>query len=366
MVLSCALFIGLLCNSLGRAASAQGVNYTTTVIADGLKHPWSIAFVPDGSLLITERGGNLRRFSDGKLSEPIAGLPPIYADSQGGLFDVVLHPDYSTNGWVYLSFAHGSPERNATRVVRARLEGNRLVDMETVFTARPFKDTPVHYGARFTFLADNSLVVGVGDGFDYREQAQALDSHLGKFIRVHDDGSVPTDNPFVDIDGALPEIYSYGHRNQQAIVYDQAKNVLWAHEHGPAGGDEINLLIAGSNYGWPLVTNGRDYSGAAITPFKQLEGTMAPSWDWTPSIAPGGMTLVQGTLFDGWQGNLLVAALKSRNVIRLDVTGNTVTQVETLFATLGARIRDIREAPDGALYLLTDDATNGQVIRITP
>ncbi len=356
--------MSLLCYSLNRTASAQSKGYRSSVVVDGLSHPWSIAFLPDGSSLITERQGNLRRLNDGKLSEPLAGLPPVYANSQGGLFDVVLHPNHADNGWIYLSFAHGSPDQNAIRVVRAQLAGNQLIDMETVFTAQPFKDTPVHYGARFTFLPDNSLVLGVGDGFDYREQAQALDSHLGKFIRVNDDGSIPDNNPFLDNPDALPEIYTLGHRNQQAIVYDADQQRLWAHEHGPAGGDEINLLVPGANYGWPLATNGRDYSGAAVTPFRQLAGTLPPAWDWTPSIAPGGMALITSDRFAPWQGSLLVAALKARHVVRLAVEGNTVTEVETLFAEFGARIRDIREAPDGTLYLLTDDATNGQVIRI--
>lgn len=365
-MLCCCLGIGLLCNTSSRTASAQDSGYTSTVVADGLSHPWSIAFLPDGSSLVTERPGTLRRIINGQLSAPLDGLPPVYANSQGGLFDVVLHPDFANNHWIYLSFAHGSPDKNAVRIVRARLQGMQLSDMQIVFTAEPFKDTPVHYGARFTFLPDNSLVLGVGDGFDYREQAQTLDSHLGKFIRVNDDGSIPDDNPFLDTLGALPEIYSIGHRNQQAIVYDSIQQMLWAHEHGPAGGDEINLLVPGANYGWPLVTNGRDYSGAAITPFKQLAGMVEPAWDWTPSIAPAGMTLVTSDIFGEWQGNLLVAALKSRNVVRLKITGNSITEMETLFTKFGARIRDVREAPDGALYLLTDHATNGRVIRIDP
>lgn len=365
MVMCCCLGIYLLCYTSERTASAQGIRYTSTVVADGLSHPWSIAFLPDGSSLITERTGTLRKLSNGRISEPLIGLPQVYADSQGGLFDVVLHPDFADNRWIYLSYAYGSTDSNAVRIVRARLDGMQLSEMETVFTAQPFKDTPVHYGARFTFLPDNTLVLGVGDGFDYREQSQTLDNHLGKFIRVNDDGSIPDDNPFLDNPDALPEIYSIGHRNQQAIVYDNILQKLWVHEHGPAGGDEINLLTPGTNYGWPLVTNGRDYSGAAITPFRKLKGMVNPSWDWTPSIAPAGMTLVSSDRFGHWQGNLLVAALKSRSVIRMSVQGDTVRQEELLFKEFGARIRDVREAPDGgALYLLTDDATNGQVIMI--
>ncbi|MFK8083123.1 MAG: PQQ-dependent sugar dehydrogenase [Granulosicoccus sp.] len=345
---------------------SPSVNYSSTVVADGLANPWSIAFLPDQSLLITERAGTLRRFNENGLSDPIAGLPPVYANSQGGLFDVVLHPDFEDNGWIYLSLAHGNPDANATRVIRARLINSQLVDMETVFTAIPYKDTPVHYGARFTFLPDRSLVLGVGDGFDFREQAQALDSHLGKFIRVLDDGSIPKDNPFIDNSAALPEIYSLGHRNQQAIVYDAIREKLWAHEHGPAGGDEINELKAGTNYGWPLATRGRDYSGAAISPYQDLDGTAAPDWNWTPSIAPAGMTLITHDRFTQWQGDLLVAALKSRDVRRMRLVDDTLQEVETLFSEFKARLRDIRQSPDGTLYLLTDHATNGQIIRIEP
>lgn len=370
--------LGILCITAGQAASAQaqvapdpaddppGANYASTLVATGLSHPWSIAFLPDESLLITERTGKLRRLNEGKLSDPIVGLPAVYANSQGGLFDVVLHPDYDDNGWVYLSFAYGTPDANATRLVRARLDDNQLVDVETVFTAKPFKDTPVHYGARFTFLPDRSLVLGVGDGFDYREHAQALDSHLGKFIRILDDGSIPGDNPFIDNPDVLPEIYSFGHRNQQGIVYDSEQQKLWAHEHGPAGGDEINQLTAGGNFGWPLATRGRDYSGAAISPYQELDGTVAPHWNWTPSIAPAGMVIVTNNRFAHWKGNLLVAALKSRDVRRIRIDGDSIKEVETLFSEFGARLRDIREAPDGSLYLLTDHATNGQIIRIEP
>ena len=317
-------------------------------------------------MLITERSGQLRKLSNGQLSKPIKGVPPVYADSQGGLFDVVLHPDFEKNGWIYLSLAHGEPKANAVRLVRARLQGDQLTDLEILFTAKPYKDTPVHYGARFSFLPDHSLMLAVGDGFDYREQAQALDNHLGKFIRLHADGSVPTDNPFVDHANALPEIYSFGHRNQQAVVYDNTRQILWAHEHGPAGGDEINELVKGGNYGWPLATHGRDYSGAAISPFEELEGTIPPRWDWTPSIAPSGMTIVSSQRFRAWQGDLLVAALKSREVRRMQIKDDTVVEVEVLFAEFGARLRDIREGPDGALYLLTDHGGKGQVIRIEP
>lgn len=370
--------VALLCSTAAHTASAQSgstvtssgnsasINYNSRVLAQGLSHPWSLAFLPDGSMLITERPGRLRRLSQGKLSEPITGVPAVLAKSQGGLFDVVLHPDYDVNGWIYLSLAHGHASANATRLVRARLDGDQLVETETLFTATPLKDTTVHYGARFSFLPDHTLVLSVGDGFDFREQAQALDNHLGKFIRIRDDGSIPEDNPFTDNPDALSEIYSYGHRNQQAIVYDHKRQALWAHEHGPAGGDEVNKLIAGTNYGWPLATMGRDYSGAAISPYQELPGMASPQWDWTPSIAPGGMTIIAGEQFSHWQGDLLVAALKSRDVRRMRIEKGRMREVETLFSEFGARIRDIREAPDGSLYLLTDDSVNGKVIQIEP
>lgn len=334
------------------------------IIAENLDHPWSLAFLPDGRLLVTERSGSLRIVDQGQVSEPLANVPAVYAKSQGGLMDVVLHPDHANNGWIYLTLAHGSAKANATRLIRARLEGNALVDVEVLFTAKPFKDTPVHYGGRLAFLPDNSLLLSVGDGFDYREQAQLLDNHFGKIVRLLDDGKVPPDNPFIDGVGNLPEIWTYGHRNPQAIIVHAERDVVFAHEHGPDGGDEINVIVPGRNYGWPITTHGRDYSGAAISPFTELHGTVDPMLHWTPSIAPAGMALVQGDKYPKWQGNLMVAALKARELRRVTIDSETIEQ-QSLLTDLGERIRDVRTGPDGYLYVLTDNS-NGRILKLIP
>ena len=357
-------------NTAANASSAgyselEESDYTIEIVASGLDHPWSLAFLPDDRLLVTERSGQLRFIDNGVVSEPIAGVPPVFAKSQGGLFDVVLHPNYAQNGWIYLSYAHGNNKANATRLARARLSNNTLVDLEVLFTATPWKNTPVHYGGRFAFLGDNTLLLGIGDGFDYREMAQRVDSHTGSFVRLNDDGSIPQDNPFLDAKDSLDALWSYGHRNPQGIVYDATHNIVYAHEHGPAGGDELNIIASGNNYGWPIATHGRDYSGAAISPFTEYEGTVQPVLHWTPSIAPGGMALVTGDAFPQLRGDLLVAALKEREIRRVHISSDGTFIQQSLFKNLGHRMRDVRVSKDGTLYLLTD-ASNGQVLRVSP
>ncbi len=340
-------------------------DYTISVVADSLDHPWSLAFLPDGRLLVTERSGQLRIIDKGKVSTPVAGVPAVFAESQGGLFDVVLHPDYETNGWLYLSYAHGTDNANATRLARARLVGDSLDDVTVLFTATPFKNTSVHYGGRMAFLPDKTLLLAIGDGFDYREQAQRNDSHLGTLVRLKDDGSVPADNPFIDDATALPEIWSFGHRNPQAIVVLPDTGLILSHEHGPAGGDEVNRMEPGLNYGWPIATYGDDYSGAAISPFTHYPGTQQPVVHWTPSIAPAGMAIGRGDAFPSLRGDWLVAALKAREVRRVHVNENQTLTQQSLFTELGVRMRDIRVASDGTLYLLTD-SSDGKVLHVTP
>lgn len=332
----------------------------------GLEHPWSMVFLPDGRALVTERPGRLRLIdAQGQLSnQPVAGIPEVYAHSQGGLMDVALHPDYRDTGWIYLTLAHGTPSANATRLVRGRLVDNRWTDNEVLFTAQPFKDTPVHYGGRMAFLTDGTLVLSVGDGFDLREQAQLLDSHLGKLVRIHDDGRVPTDNPFTHREAALPEIFSLGHRNPQGLVLDPESGLIWSHEHGPRGGDELNLIEAGANYGWPLATLGVDYSGARVSPFTRRPGLAAPLIDWTPSIAPAGMSRYAGDMFPEWHGDLLVASLVERTIRRIVLDGERVVSDQALGLEIGRRLRDVRVGPDGALYLLVDEK-EGEVLRIS-
>jgi len=345
---------------------AQSQDYQIETVAGGLDHPWAIAWLPDGRALVTERPGRLRVIADGELVEdPVTGVPDVYAASQGGLFEALPDPDFASNRRIYISFAHGTAEANATRVVRARLEGMRLTDKEIIFTASPLKDTPVHYGGRMMFLPDATLLIGLGDGFDFREQAQSLDNHFGKIVRIHTDGSVPDDNPFIDTEGALPEIYSYGHRNIQGLLYDARTDTVWQHEHGPRGGDEINIIETGANYGWPVATRGIDYSGAIVSPFETRPGMVDPLLVWTPSIAPSGMTLYNGDLFPAWRGDLIVTALASRHARRIDLHNGRIVDQQILFAELGERLRDVRTGPDGAVWVLTD-ANPGKVLRVIP
>ncbi|MEM9741409.1 MAG: PQQ-dependent sugar dehydrogenase [Pseudomonadota bacterium] len=326
------------------------------VLATQLSHPWALAFLPSGDLLITEKSGSLRCFSeDAGMGAPIGGVPPVYFMSQGGLMDVVLHPDFASDPWVYLTLAHGTAENNATRVVRGLLRGERLIDVEVVHTVSPGKNTPVHYGGRIAFLPDGTFLLTTGDGFNFREAAQDLGSQLGKILRLNDDGTIPKDNPFVGVAGADPAIYSYGHRNPQGLVVSD-DGVPYAHEHGPMGGDEINRIEPGANYGWPAATFGRDYTGASVSPFTSLPDVADPLMVWVPSIAPAGMTQLRSARF-GAPGDFLVGALVNAEVRRVSL-GESAAQStdQALFAGIGQRIREVREGPNGCIYLLTDGA----------
>lgn len=346
---------------------AHADDYRIETLTEGLEHPWSLAFLPDGRMLVTERVGRLRLIeADGRLVEdPIAGLPEAFIAAQAGLMEVALDPDYPDNRWLYLSYAHGDAEANNTRLIRARLVGDELRDVDVLFTARPLKAGAAHYGGRIAFLADKTLVLTLGDGFDWREQAQNPGNHLGKIVRLNRDGSVPPDNPLLALQGAAPEVYSLGHRNVQGIVFDAEHDRLYSHEHGPRGGDELNLIQAGQNYGWPLATFGVDYTGARVSPYTQLPGLVAPLLHWTPSVAPSSLALYRGALFPDWQGDLFAATLAERSVRRIRVRDGMLAGEEVLFEELGERIRDVRSGPDGALYLLTDNA-EGRLLRVVP
>lgn len=341
------------------------------VIVTGLNHPWNIAFLPDGRWLVTERGGQLRVVRDGQLQpKPIAGVPPVYAASQGGLFDVLPAADFAMSRRLYLSFAHGSPSANGTRVVRAELNGGALESVTPIFTALPLKNTPVHYGGRLAWHNDGTLILTLGDGFDFREEAQKVDSHLGTIVRLHTDGRVPDDNPLQNKAGALPEIYTWGHRNVQGIAVDRASDRIFIHEHGPRGGDELNLILPGRNYGWPAITYGVDYSGALVSPYTELPGMEQPLVHWTPSIAPSDMTLYRGTLFPAWRGDLLIASLVERSVRRIDLDDRGRVLAQQIVYQSDDRIRGVREAPDGSVILLVDDRDaddgNGRLVRLRP
>lgn len=358
------LLFGLMTCSAGVAATPE---LRVESVAQGLDHPWSLAFLPDGRMLVTERPGRLRIIdaSGALLEAPVAGVPAVYDDSQGGLFDILLAPDFSTSGVVYLSFAHGDAAANHTRVVRARLTGTALDDVTPIFTSMPAKATPVHYGGRMAWLADGTLVIGIGDGFDLRESAQDLATHTGSIVRLHPDGRVPADNPYVEVPGARPELFSIGHRNPQGLVYDAANDLLLSHEHGPKGGDELNHVTAGSNYGWPVITHGVDYTGARVTPFRQMPGMQQPLIDWTPSIGPSGMAIYDGDRFVDWQGDLFVSTLVERGIRHIARDGVVLGAQQILLAERLGRVRDVQSGPDGALYVLTD-AADGEVLRITP
>jgi aldose sugar dehydrogenase len=355
----------------GRAEASEPA-YRIETVAEGLEFPWALAFLPGGGLLVTERPGRLRvieRDAEGRLvlrPEPVAGVPPVFAMGQAGLFDLLLAPDFATSGVLYLSFAHGRFEANHLRVVRARFDGRALHEVQPILTTQPAKTHSQHFGGRMALLPDGTLVVAMGDGNLDRTDAQRLHTHLGKLLRVHTDGRTPADNPFVGREGARPEIWSYGHRNPQGLVYVAEHGALYQHEHGPRGGDELNRIERGANYGWPLTTGGVDYTGARITPFRSLPGTVDPLLDWgVPSIAPAGMAWYAADLFPAWRGSLFVAALRERSVRRVPMDGGRPGEQELLFTEIGDRMRDVRVGPEGALYLLTDDE-QGRVLRVLP
>lgn len=353
---------------IAAGAGAGGAALNVETLAEGLVNPWSLAFLPDGAILVTERDGKLRVIRDGALvAEPVAGVPEPYVKSQGGLFDVLPHPDFATNRTIFLSYAAGTPAANATRVVSATFDGAALSDIKTIFETKPLKNTPVHYGGRLALLPDRTLLITIGDGFNFREKAQDLSNGLGKIARVALDGAIPADNPFANKEGALPEIYSYGHRNQQGLAIDAATGTVWSSEHGPMGGDELNIIEPGANYGWPIATYGLDYSGAQISPFTEYEGTKQPEKYWVPSIGPSGLAVYQGDLFADWKGDLLVGALAIPALHRVDVENGEIVGDERYLE--GERVRDVREGPDGAIYVTTEDhdgAPIGKVLRLTP
>jgi aldose sugar dehydrogenase len=341
--------------------------FKVTEIARGLNHPWSMAFLPDGSMLVTERVGRLRLITGGSLRpEPIAGVPAVHTGSQAGLFDIVLHPRFSENHIVYLTYAAGTKAANGTQVARARYDGRTLQDLQVIFKAMPLKDTDNHYGGRMAFLADGTFALTLGEGFEYREQAQDLRSDLGKIVRLNEDGSVPADNPFVGRASARPEIYTWGHRNEQGLIFDDVSQRLYETEHGPRGGDELNVIEAGKNYGWPVITYGMDYSGAYVSPYTQRPGLEQPVIYWTPSIAPSGLAMYRGDKFPAWRGDLFVGALALEHLrrVHLDEHGNVVKQ-EQLLNDLHWRIRDVRAPADGYLYVCTDEP-DGRVLRLEP
>ena len=357
----------------GDVPEASG--WRTQTIVDGLRHPWGLAWLPDGAVLITERPGRLRLVRDGKLeSTPIAGVPAVCACGQGGLLDVSLHPDFAQNRLVYLTFAQGTEDSNRTALARGRLnlDAMRLEDTEIIFRNADAKSGTQHFGSRLVWLPDDTLLMSIGDGgnppisFDgdnIRQQAQNLGTHFGSVLRLTDEGKAPPDNPFVDRPGARPEIYSYGHRNIQGMTFDARGGRVWANEHGSRGGDEINLIQAGNNYGWPEVTYSMEYWGPRISDKTRAPGVTQPKVVWTPSIAPSGMAFYTGSEFPDWQGHLLSGALKFKQIRVTALNGARAVDEQKL--SIGKRVRDVRQGPDGGIYVLTDEA-NGALLRIVP
>ena len=336
-------------------------------MADGLQHPWALAFLPDGRMLVTERPGRMRVVTpDGKMSPPVAGLPKVFARSQGGLLDVAVDRGFSQNRTIYFCYAEPSGSGARTALARARLaEEPYIENLRVIFRQEGPLSTGNHFGCRIVQMPDNNLFLTMGDHFTPRDEAQNLSNHLGKIVRIAPDGSVPNDNPFTGRRGAKPEIWSYGHRNSQGAALNPSSGKLWMHEHGPRGGDEINIPQAGKNYGWPVIGFGIDYSGAKIHEGTSKPGMEQPIRQWTPVIAPSGMAFYTADLFPQWKNNLFIGGLATQTLVRLELDGEKVTKEERLLQDLRQRIRDVRVGPDGALWLLTDSA-NGQLLRLTP
>lgn len=347
----------------GCEAEPPAAGHRLQILAEDLDHPWALAFLPDSGILVTERSGRLLRIDPAAgQRRAIDGVPAVAARGQGGLLDIALHPEFRRTRWVYLSYATATDSGLTTAVGRGRLEGTRLAEFEELFRAQPPAEADQHFGSRLLFDRTGHLLVTVGDR-RRRDWAQRLDTHAGKVLRLTADGGIPPDNPFVGQTGALPEIYSYGHRNPQGLALHPETGRVWLHEHGPRGGDEINLVVAGANYGWPLVTFGREYHGPTIGVEPPQPGFVSPLHHWTPSIAPSGMAFYSGEGFPEWRGDLFVGALVHRHLQRLRLRGGEVVAQEKLLADQGWRIRDVRVGPDGYLYLLTD-AAGGVLARL--
>lgn len=347
------------------AALSDSVKVET--VASGLDHPWGLSLMPDGRMLVTERAGRLRIVErDGKLSDPLTGVPTALASGQGGLLDVELDPAFATNKNIYLSYSESGPDGNAgTAVARARLTANGLDSVRVIYRQVPKVRGGNHFGSRLVFAKDGTLFITQGDRFAYREQAQDLASGIGKVIRINSDGSIPVDNPYVGKPPARPEIWSYGHRNIQAAALDPASGQLWTVEHGAAGGDELNHPEAGKNYGWPVITYGRDYDGQKIGVGAAREGMEQPVYYWDPVIAPSGMAFYTGTAFANWKGSILVGGLGATALVRLEMKDGAVVREVRYLGELHERIRDVQVAPDGTIYVVTDN-TMGRVLRLSP
>ncbi|MGQ9426951.1 PQQ-dependent sugar dehydrogenase [Gilvimarinus sp. F26214L] len=338
--------------------------YRVETVVEGIAVPWGMVWLPDGDMLVSDRGGQLHRVRDGKVTGSIGDVPEVHANGQGGLLDLELHPEYEDNGWLYISYSSpdGEGSGSNTALMRAKLEGDTLVEQQVLYKATPNTRRGQHYGSRIEFDDQGFVYFSVGDRGARSENPQDLSRDGGKVYRLHDDGRVPEDNPFVDREGALPAIFSWGHRNPQGMAWNGQTGQLWVHEHGPRGGDEVNVIKAGANYGWPILSYGINYNGTEFAEGTEREGFESPAWYWDPSIAPSGMTFITSDKYPDWQGDLLVGSLKFRYLVLANVEGSSVQDATVMFEDIG-RVRNVRQGPDGYIYVATE---GGGIKRIIP
>jgi glucose/arabinose dehydrogenase len=346
--------------------SGDKVKYWAEVVVSDLDVPWGLEFLPNGDLLIAERNGTLSRFTPAKELIPISGLPPIRVSGQGGLMEVKLHPQYGTNGWIYMSYSYfdeNDKSKGNTAIIRARLKGNELTDLEHLYKGRPTETTSHHFGNRIEFDREGYMYFSIGDRGHHFEYPQKLDNSNGKIHRLFDDGRVPPDNPFVNVKGAEKSVYSYGHRNPQGVSMHPVTGDIWVSEHGPRGGDEINLIVKGQNYGWPVICYGINYDGTILTPDTAKEGMMQPVHYYVPSIAPCGQTFITGKRYKGWENSLLIGSLRFKYLERVVIENNKVTGQERLLEGIG-RVRNVRISPDGYIYVAIEEP--GKILKLIP
>jgi glucose/arabinose dehydrogenase len=348
-------------------------SFKQVTVAKDLERPWGMAWLPDGAILITERVGRVKILRNGSLEQiAIAEIPNLFVSGQAGLMDISLHPRFAQNNLVYLTYSSGNFQSNHTSILRAKFDGKALVKPQVIFEVKPSKSGNQHFGSRIVWLPDDTMLIAIGDGGNpplqldgelIRNQAQKLNSQLGKVLRLKDDGSIPSDNPFVKTAGANPSIWSYGHRNIQGLFADPISKQVWSTEHGSRGGDELNLIEAGKNYGWPVVTFSQEYTGGKISKEVSRPNMVDPKFVWTPAIAPSGLLLYRGNIFPNWEGNLFAGGLVSKSVVRIKIESNKTIIQETI--PVGQRVRDVRQGKDGFIYILTDEQA-GQLIRLEP
>jgi aldose sugar dehydrogenase len=341
----------------------EEINYTFETVASDIAVPWAMAWLPDGSMLVTERSGEIFHIKD-KIKTTIQNAPKVIARGQGGLLDIAIHPNYEKNGWIYITYSSDEGEEKGanTQLIRAKLEGESLVQIQTLYKATPNTTKGHHFGSRIVFDNDGFLYFTVGDRGNHPENPQDINRDGGKVYRLHDDGKIPADNPFVDVNGAKKAVYSYGHRNPQGMAMHPVSNKIWLHEHGPKGGDEINIVKKAANYGWPVITYGIDYTGLSISDLTEKEGMEQPIYYWTPSIAPSGMAFVTSDKYPNWKGHLLVGSLSFQYLELVKLDGEKVVGRQKIATDIG-RLRDVRQGPDGFIYM----AVEGKgIIKIVP